>query len=110
MTNEIMIPKEKLQVIYQGFNLVNQGIDYPTLENWYVKAYQHNGTITFIALVAALVKVQGAVNQNADLLIAAVEKINNGVPIDNTLVAGVKETRAISLKDFVNTLFNIVEA
>lgn len=109
MTADIIIPKDKLQFMYQGFNLLNQGVDYNDLENWYVKAYQYNGTITFIALVAALIKIQGAVNQNADLLISVTEKINNGTPVSDTLFTSVKETRQISLKNFVNTLFNIIE-
>lgn len=109
MTESIYIPEEKLQAIHTGFNLINQSISYSTLKEWYQKAYLYNGAITFIALVSALIKVQGAVNQNSDLLLAVCEKIKNETPIDDALVEAVSSTRSIDMNQFVNSLFGVVE-
>nr|BDD44371.1 hypothetical protein 23 [bacterium] len=103
------VPEAKLQLILDGFNLTNQGVGIKDLTAWYQKAYHYNGALTFIATLAALIKIQGAVNQNTDLLLNLKEKIEQGSEINQTLVNDVQATRNINMADFVNSLFAVVE-
>lgn len=108
MTENIQIPENQLKAIYEGYSLVNQGVSPETLTDWYCKAYRYNGAITFVALIAAVIKIQGAVNQNSDLLLSLKESIESGSGTDAALAAAVADTRSIDLKDFINSLFAVV--
>lgn len=129
--------QEAVGLIHTNFNLDNQGISLNDFMDMFEKQKKYKGVLSDTAIFAALIKIQGAVYQNSDLLLDLtnkvnqqtalllniVDNINNGTAVDDNLkadvetalnqqnITNVETTRTnIVIKDFVNNLFNMVKA